>query len=102
MPLGPHREAPREVVTFRIPRPDAEWIRSHLSRGLDMSKVLLWAIRLGREYFEALGPFEKEVEELAAREGLPRGQLVSDLLELGMAAYEKSTRRGRRIKLDNS
>lgn len=90
VPLDPKvRDTNLPVVTFRAPYALKAWLDQHVAGKVRLANVAVWAVTLGREYYEALKGREDKIEELAARRAVSRGQMVADLLDLGLDAIER-------------
>lgn len=89
MPLEPGSSDPAEVVTFRCPAVQADWLRRFVKKGVKLSQAAAWAMGLAHEYWDLLRPISDDVTAAAKADGITRPMLVGRLLELGWAAYER-------------
>jgi hypothetical protein len=91
-PMEPAEKEPAEIVTFRCPPEDLEWLTGFVKGKTKLSKVTAWAVGLGREYYEALKGVSERIEAIATLEGMGRGKVVADLLAEALQARDREKR----------
>lgn len=91
MAIRPKGKENKPYIGFRCP-PDLEkWLRDHEDEkgGVSLTDVIVWAIGYGRDFIEAAGDTAHSIKEIAERDELVSRVVLREILELGIAEYEK-------------
>ncbi len=90
----PGTKKPKVVVPFRASEENAAWINSFVKKPHPtQSEIVEWAVGLARSHFVALLPLKERIEALAREEGISETDALAELVERGLAASERKSRK---------